>query len=201
MDFTFKNPNSSLIGYGIIYIILGLITYFFAPAVSLGFALIVKIFILLWISQAAKLVGRNPVTWTIFCYLSPSIGLITLGAIGYKKAEGSRKLLEECSKMLNNYNKDLNEQLEKGKIDAHGKQIMLDNYMKDLQSFAEKQLAMIFKTDDDGFLTEQLEKRGFVLDNDSDVFVKVEGKCPACGMKLGKNDKKCPDCGLNLFQD
>lgn len=201
MEFRFKNPNRFLLTYGIIYLILEVIAYFAAPMVFLGFGLLVKILILLWIPRAAALVGRNASRWTIFCFLSPSVGLITLGSIGYNEVSGYIKITEECTKWLNEYNNDLEKQLSEGKIDNLEKENMLEEYLSDLQDFADKQLAKIYKTDDDSFLTEQLKRKGYVVDNDSDVFVEFNEACPACGMKLNEKDKVCPDCGLTLFPD
>lgn len=201
MEFHLKNPNSSLVTYGIIYIIIGFITYFVAPMVFLGLGLIVKILVLLWIPRASSLVGRNATGWTIFCFISPSIGLITLGSLGFKEVPGFVKLKEECTKWLIKYNENLSNQIKEGKIDDLDKEAQLNLYYSDLEDFAEKQLIKIYRTDDDGFLTEQLKRKGFVIDNDSEVFVEVNDTCPACNMKLKEKDEVCPDCGLNLYPD
>jgi rubrerythrin len=99
------------------------------------------------------------------------------------------------------YHENLSNQVKEGKIDELDKEAQYNEYYSDLEDFAEKQLAKIYRTDDDSFLTEQLKRKGFVIDNESEVFVEVNDTCPACNMKLKEKDKVCPDCGLNLYPD
>jgi rRNA maturation endonuclease Nob1 len=201
MEFHIKNPNNSLITYGVINIVLGFILYLAAPALFLAYSLIIKILVLLWIPKAASLAGRNTTAWTIFCFIVPSIGIITLGGMGYNKVPDYLRIIKECTNWLNEYSQKLTSQVEKGEIEEPEKEELLNDYLSDLKDFAEKQLSKIYNSEDNNFLTEQLERKGYVLNNESDVFVDYSDACPACGMKLKENDKICPDCGLNLYPD
>lgn len=206
MNFELKNPNKSLTTYGIVILIINVILiitpdYFFTTGSNpimlvLGFGLIIKILVLLWIPKAASLVGRHPAGWTIFCFLTPSVGLIMLGTLGYKKTPGIIKLIEDCTKSIEHRVMELELQKQKGALDEIQFEQQLNDFIEDINDFAAKQADKIYNTEDDNFLTEELIRKGFVLNEDSDVFVPVEEKCPACGAKISKNDKICPECNL-----
>jgi rubrerythrin len=199
MKFNFKNPNSSLVTYGIILLIINLISYQLNPGLLIGLGIIIKVLVLLWIPRAASMVGRNPMGWTILCFIFPSVGLTILGSIGYKNTEGLQRLFSEYARLVQKQEEIFEKQVENRELEPLEMQQKLNEYIEELQEFAKEQISTMYDTEDESFLTEQLEKNGYVLNDDSDIFVDVNEKCPACGAKLTKENKQCPDCGLNLY--
>ena len=207
MEFKLKNPNIALIKYGFIVMAISLAVILLAEyklavvdptGFILGLGLLVRILVLLWVPKASLLAGRNSVTWTIFCFLEPTIGLIILGSSGIKYSPAMVELEEKYKSKFNGNKKELNTQLAANKIEEDEFYSQLSDILSDLQNEAYEEMPGVVKAEDNAFLTEQLKKQGYVIEEDSDVFVDVAGKCPACGAKVNEHEGSCPDCGLKL---
>ena len=74
----------------------------------------------------------------------------------------------------------------------------MNGYNNELAEYLKEQVESQYQKSDKEFLNKQLERHGYVLDENSDVFVDVKDKCPACGAKIDENIDSCPACGLTL---
>ncbi len=207
MEFKLKNPNKALLSYGYSLLALNLAALLldksgFATlnltSFIIGLGLIVKILVLLWVPKAASSAGRNAIGWTTACFLSPSIGLIILGSMGIKYSDGLFELEKKYTEKFNEEKKNLNQEQASKKNDKHEYSSRLNQILIDLQDQACQEMPGILDVEDNAFLTEQLKNQGYVIDEDSDVFVHVDSKCPACGAQIEEKDLECPDCGLTL---
>jgi hypothetical protein len=92
----------------------------------------------------------------------------------------------------------LSSSVERKEISQEEMDVEIYNYYEELADAAKKQLSSKYRETDEKFLNAQLEKHGYVTDNNSEVFVEFNGKCPACEATINENDETCPDCGLKL---
>lgn len=206
MKFFLKNPNKSLISYGFILLAINLFLIYSPEFIFttgsnpkmlvIGLGIIIKLLVLVWIPKAASLVGRHSLGWTILCFLLPSFGFILLGSLGYKKTPEIIKLTEDCIKSIENKKDELVELKQKGALDDIQYTKKLNEYIKDINDFASEQVNKIYDNEYNAFLTKELERKGFVMSKDSEVFVDVDEHCPACGAKINEKDKSCPACNL-----
>lgn len=199
INFKLSSPNRGLFFAGIVLLlILVYSTYRESPAIVFGIGFLVKILVLVWMPKAARLVGRNGVGWTIFAFITPSIALIILGSIGYRYSSETKEMLKKCSKAMEDKHSELKKKLSDGLITQTQFDTEIDSYYTELQDYAREYLNSVYDNENTNFLNEQLKRKGFVLDEDSDVFVEFNDKCPACGSFVKSEMEECPDCGLNL---
>lgn len=197
--FKLSNPNKGLTSVGFLLLAVFIYSYFTDKmGIVIGIGILVKVLVLLWIPKAARLVGRNGIGWTIFAFLVPSVALILLGSIGYKPGKATDEFFSKCSNALESKQKELNEKLASGEISETELHQELDNYYVELQDFAKDSLNAIYDNENTEFLNEQLKRKGYILNDESDVFVEFEDKCPACNSPVSKEQKECPECGLNI---
>ncbi|MBN2485069.1 MAG: hypothetical protein JXB34_03750 [Bacteroidales bacterium] len=194
------NPNKKLVVYGICLVGLFLLCLTFEKftGILIGTGIIVRLLVLLWMPRAADSVGRNPLGWTLFALLDPSIALIVLGSVGYKKNQHFHSIIKLYNQKLSEKQAELTLMAGENKISAEEKDLEMANFYEELIIQARKQLAKKYSEADEKFLNEQLERHGYVMDPGSDVFVPVSDKCPACGETVSEKDETCPGCGLAL---
>ncbi len=198
--FKLSNPNNGLSIVGIILLALFIYSgYRESIGLVVGVGILVKILVLVWMPKAARLVGRNGVGWTIFAFIFPSLALIILGSIGYKPSREKDELFAKCSKALEDKRKELEEKLKTKNISENKFHQEFEAYYIELQGHAKDFLNSIYDNENTEFLNEQLKRKGFVFDENSDVFVEFGNKCPACGSAIESDASECPDCGLNLL--
>lgn len=198
-QFKLSNPNNGLSFAGIGLLLLFIYSsYRESMGLVLGVGVLVKILVLVWIPKAARLVGRNGVGWTIFAFITPSVALIILGVIGYKPSPEKDELFTKCSKALHEKKVELDNRLKNEKITQVQYEQEYETYYAELQDYAKDYLNSIYDNENTEFLNEQLKKKGYVFDANSEVFVEFEDKCPACGTNIEIDTKECPGCGLNL---
>jgi len=198
-SFILESPNNKLIAYGLILIVISIIIQLFqAIGIAIGLGVAVRILILLWIPRAADSVGRNSILWTIFAFIFPPIALIILGVIGYKETRQYLDIINNCRQQYNNKQSELSGLLADNKITREQMDLDLSSYHDELSENAKKLIAVKYAETDEKFLNAQLERQGYVTDENSEVFVDYKDKCPACGASINKEMVSCPDCGLGF---
>jgi len=194
-----KNPNQYLITVGIFLIVVAFISAIQqSHSIIVSLAILVRILVLLWIPMAAKKVKRDPLTWTLFALLAPPIAFISLGVAGYPKHYVASDLFQKYNEGLKNKLKELKGKLDAGEINKEQYSKMFNDYKSELEDFFNENYHKSMDDEEYSTLNNMLKNKGYVLDENSDVFVEVGEKCPACGAKITGKEENCPECGLTF---
>ncbi|MBN1116277.1 MAG: hypothetical protein JXA77_03665 [Bacteroidales bacterium] len=199
MLYKLRNPNRVLINYALGLTAINLISYLLGKyEIIVGLGFIVRIFVLLWIPKAAKLTARKHVLWTILSFISPSAGMFILGYLGYKRTPEINQVEKELQKQFQEKRNGLKQSESQHNELAEKVQVEISELIKELDKTAIEMISEIYDKKGVQYLTKQLEKQGYILDNKSEALVDVNGACPACGANVAPNDTKCAECGLEI---
>lgn len=205
-SFTLVNPNKHLIRYGFILISIAITAFLLEKAgfaqdtmkVIIGIGFIVRILVIFWMPIAAQTVGRNTWFWTIFALIVTAPALILLGWLGYKDSLYLKSIVKDAEKEFQTKSAELVSMVEKQEISQNQMDAILIRLQNELSKTIQEKLSEKQDGNNKKLLNMELERQGYVLDNNSDVFVAFNGKCSACNTSVNENDETCPECGLSL---
>lgn len=198
-SFKLRSPNDSLMVMGLALMLLGVVAFFMQEdGILLGVGTFVRIFIIFWVPKAAELVNRNKIIWTIVGLVSPSLAFIILGSIGYKNSPEAHQIVDECTSKLHEEFERLQKARELGEITQEQVNFEINEYVEELQEYAKENLTIKYEKSSSNLLNKQLEKKGYILDENSDALVEFTGRCPGCNTKVDEDAEFCPECGLKL---
>lgn len=194
-----KNPNQYLIKVGVFLILVGILSKLLkSDEILFGMAVIIRIMVLFWMPIAAKNVKRNAIGWTLFAFVAPPIAFIVLGSIGFNPEFHNSDIFQQFNVALKNKIVDLKTKLDSNEISEEEYKKQLSEYKLELSDHFKDNYYSLVDEEEFSHLNHKLEKKGYVLDENSDVFVEVNDKCPGCGAAIKDTDEKCPECGLSL---
>ncbi len=195
--FKLRNPNRFFILIGIsLPVISALSILLNLPQMLIGIGITLRLLVVFWVPNAARLTGRHPLWWSVFSFLVPSVSFTILGSIGFKANKKNGEIISLLSKRYEKKRSELKNRLNENQITIETFNHKLFAFYDELQEEAKESLSAPVNSE---YLNKRLRKKGYVLDENAEVFVEFENKCPACNAKIEPQQKECPECGLFLY--
>ena len=168
--------------------------------------IIVRIVVVVWVSNIAAGLNRGILSWAIFALAFPSICLIVIGFLDEKAGdEALQKIVDKCRAnyaiekyVLTKSEQPKNELKEQLKELKRRHTELLQSKVKEFYAEEEKwQMAKVefIEVAETDLASGKVSKR---------KAVKIDGvtystdKCPACGHRITEDMEACPDCEIAL---